>query len=262
MSRFRQAIFISFAIVFLTSSISQTAFANIDREKYEQKGDVVWEVPASKKVVALTFDDGPDPVYTPKVLDILKKNHAKATFFLIGKHMEEYPEIVTREVREGHELGNHTYSHVVLLRKSKSEFQEEINKTEQLINEFQRPPKINILRPPRGRINNRTVFLSHKLHFEIVLWHQDPGDWAQPGVSRIIRRVLSGIHKGDIILLHDAGGNQKQTVAALKVIIPLLKKRGYRFVTLYELLKYSKKYDRLYNFGLENILGKPNTPYH
>lgn len=261
MNRFRYVMSIFFAVVFLTYTISQAAFAKIDREKYEPGGNVVWEVPVNQKVVALTFDDGPDPIYTPEILDVLKKNHAKATFFLIGKYIKEYPELVTREVREGHELGNHTYSHVLLSRKKKSDFLEEINRTERLINKFQRPPRIKYLRPPGGNINRRTVRLSRKHNFEIILWswHQDPRDWTNPGVSKIITHVLKNIHNGDIILLHDSGGNRRQTVTALKVILPILQKRGYRFVTLHELLKYDKKYDHLFNFGLENILEKPNT---
>lgn len=109
---------------------------------------------------------------------------------------------------------------------------------------------------PGGVINPKTVDLSEKNHFKIVLWswHQDPRDWSNPGVPHIVRHVLKNIKTGSIILMHDSAGDRRQTVAALKIILPALEKQGYRFDTLYKLLKYDKKYENLYNTGLENIL--------
>ncbi|WP_239984826.1 polysaccharide deacetylase family protein [Sporolactobacillus pectinivorans] len=260
MCRFRRAapIFLALTIVLFQCIFGKAAIAMIDRFDYEPRGSVVWDVRNHQKSVALTFDDGPHPVYTPQVLDVLKKYHAKATFFLIGKRMQAYPDLVKREVAEGHELGNHTFSHVSLHGKSNAFFLNEVSKTDDLINQYQGPPRIRLLRPPGGDINAQTVLISEKNHFEIILWswNQDPKDWSKPGVSRIVRHVLTNIKSGDIILLHDSGGNRKQTVAALKIIIPTLQSRGYKFVTLYDLLKNDKKYDDLYNFGLDQILNK------
>lgn len=256
MNVFRHLIFSAAAVALSFCTLGGAAVAGVSRPKYEARGSVVWEVPNNQKVVALTFDDGPNPVYTPQVLDLLREYHAKATFFLIGKRMEAYPDLVQREVREGHELGNHTFSHVTLSGKPRSIFSNEVYKTQTLINRYQKPPRIKLLRPPGGRVNPDTVDFSEKSHFEVILWswQQDPKDWSNPGVAHIVRHVLKNIKTGHIILLHDSGGNRKQTIAALKIIIPALEKQGYRFETLYDLLKYDKKYKNLYNPGLEKIL--------
>ncbi|GGL51571.1 polysaccharide deacetylase family protein [Sporolactobacillus putidus] len=260
MNLFRHLIFPIAAITLLCCTLSGTAAAQVNRHKYEARGSVVWEVPNDQKVVALTFDDGPNPVYTPQILDLLRKYHAKATFFLIGKRIQAYPDLVKREVREGHELGNHTFSHVTLSKEPRSVFFDEVNKTQALINQYQKPPRIKLLRPPGGSIDPKTVDLSEKSRFEVILWswQQDPRDWSNPGVNHIVRHVLKNIKTGNIILMHDSGGNRKQTVAALKVILPALEKQGYRFATLYELLKYDKKYEGLYNTELEKML--PESP--
>lgn len=250
---------IGISLAWLIPSVKASAFVP-DRTYYEKRGDIVWEVPTTFKIIALTFDDGPDPEYTPEILDILKKNQAKATFFLIGQHMEEYPEIVKREVEEGHEIENHTFSHIVLQQMTNESFMNDINRADQLIQKYQ-PSSVKMFRPPGGGLNlNETVIDSlRKEHFEIVLWtwHQDTEDWKRPGVGRIVNTVTKNAKNGDIIILHDAGGDRSQTVAALKQFIPQLKARGYQFVTVKELLSTCPKYQFL--FKDENQLS-PNWP--
>lgn len=226
-----------------------------DRRYYEKHGDIIWEVPNKKKIVALTFDDGPDPRYTPKILDILKENHVKATFFLIGYRMQKYPDIVRREVEEGHELGNHSYTHQNLANLPKAKFLNEINQTEDLIHSYQ-IPHVKLLRPPLGLLSKNSINMARKENFEIVLWswHQDPRDWANPGVYQIFHHVRSHLHNGDIILLHDAGGNRLQTVQALKKILPTLKKQGYEFTTVSQLLRTDTKYKALFYDDLDDLI--------
>ncbi|WP_239549105.1 polysaccharide deacetylase family protein [Scopulibacillus daqui] len=219
------------------------------------KGDIVWEVPTNEKVAAITFDDGPHPIYTPEILDILKKYHAKATFFLIGNRIEQYPYLVQREVNEGHELGNHTYSHIYLNQMPYFKFLEEANRTENLIKLYQHP-QIKLFRPPGGALNTDIIDTAWIENFEIILWSwdQDPKDWASPGTDRIVSHILNHIHNGSIILLHDSGGDRSQTVHALNKVIPKLQEKGYRLVTVSQLLKMNPRYASLFNFGIKNIM--------
>jgi polysaccharide deacetylase family sporulation protein PdaB len=203
---------------------------------------VVWEVPTAEKVIALTFDDGPDPENTPRILELLKQYDAKATFFLTGKKVEKYPEIVKREQNEGHELANHTYSHTFFNnRVSLSKLKQEVLKTDEAIFKVT-GQKCHLFRPPGGYYNEKLVNLAKEEGYTVVMWswHQDTKDWNSPGVNRIVKNVLGDTRNGDIVLFHDYSDGQTQTADALKIILPKLKERGYRFVTVSELLTYSK----------------------
>jgi peptidoglycan-N-acetylglucosamine deacetylase len=211
------------------------------RAYYESRGDVVWEVPGDDKIVALTFDDGPDPHTTPILLDLLKQYGVKATFFAIGNKVRLYPDIARREASEGHELANHTYTHRFLIRTTKERIRKEIADTQQIISQVT-GSKCRLFRPPGGMFNDKVVEVSKEEHLQMVMWswHQDTKDWARPGVARIARKVIHNIHNGDIVLLHDYVSGGSQTVDALKIILPELIKRGYHFVTVSELIGHSK----------------------
>ncbi|MFC4618358.1 polysaccharide deacetylase family protein [Camelliibacillus cellulosilyticus] len=130
----------------------------------------MWDVPTSKKLVALTFDDGPHPGFTPEILDVLKKYNAKATFFVVGNRAERYPGVLKREVSEGHEIGNHTYSHTRLNHLSNPKaWQNEIEKTDTLIQNFQ-GAHLKLLRPPEGILSEAIINVAVKKHYEIILW--------------------------------------------------------------------------------------------
>ena len=213
------------------------------RPYYETRGDIVWEVPGDDKVLALTFDDGPDPVETPQILDILQKYDARATFFAIGSKVQKHPEIVKREIAEGHEIANHTFTHRFLSSSSCSpeQIREEISRTQGTI--FNATGRIaSLFRPPGGIYNSQVLAAARREHVQTVLWswHQDTRDWTRPGVGRIVRKVLRNARGGDIVLMHDHVSGTSQTVTALKIILPELKKQGYRFVTVSELMKRSK----------------------
>ncbi|GAW94124.1 polysaccharide deacetylase family protein [Calderihabitans maritimus] len=198
-------------------------------------------------VVALTFDDGPDPRYTPAILDILQEKKVPATFFLVGKHVERYPQIARRIVDEGHEIGNHTYSHANLLGASSFKIRREIEAAEKAIKKAtgRRPA---YFRPPRG-LYSRTLrdILSEK-NYALVLWSVSSQDWSGVSAQDIERNVLARVKPGAIILMHDSGdlisswgGDRTNTVKALPGIIDGLRAQGYRFVSLSELLELSNK---------------------
>ncbi|MFB9328653.1 polysaccharide deacetylase family protein [Paenibacillus aurantiacus] len=220
-------------------------FAAPDRSKsdYEQSGDVVWQVPTKDKVIALTFDDGPDPTNTPAILDLLEKYNAKSTFFLVGDKVERSPQLVQREMAFGHELANHTYSHSYLSRRmTPDQMRRDILHAESVIMAIT-GKKCELFRPPGGVFNAGLVSQLKQEGYTIVMWtwHQDTRDWSRPGVKKITDTVLNHARNGDIVLFHEYINGKSQTIAALEIILPELIQRGYRFVTISELLTYRVK---------------------
>jgi len=195
------------------------------------------------KTVALTFDDGPDPAYTPEILDILKQNNVKATFFVVGRHAEEYPDLVKRIAQEGHEIGSHSYSHPFnLVMLSKERMKQEVTRSEQVITKItgKRP---YLFRPPRGIYNKSLTDFLMERKYTMVLWTLSSRDWQEPSYKEITWRVTTGIRPGDIVLFHDSGsiimpegGNRMCTIQALPYIIKDLKEKGYRFVTVSDMI--------------------------
>jgi peptidoglycan/xylan/chitin deacetylase (PgdA/CDA1 family) len=184
--------------------------------------------------IALTFDDGPGP-YTPEVLDVLERFHVQATFFAIGKMERYFSASTIRELHDGDVVGDHTQSHPMLAQLSAHDQHEEL--FEPLVRvELLGGDRPTLFRPPYGSYNAATMRQLHALHLLMVLWSADTQDYLQPGVSTIVRRALAGAQPGSILLMHDGGGNRAQTVAALPQIITQLRARGYRLVTVPELL--------------------------
>ncbi|WP_315166032.1 polysaccharide deacetylase family protein [Metaclostridioides mangenotii] len=189
-----------------------------------------------KKVVALTFDDGPHPKETDQVLDVLKENDIKGTFFIAGKHAEWYKKPLIRASKEGHEIGNHTFNHHDISTLSSEQLEEEILKCEEAIKSVT-GKKTKLFRPPFGSYRkNNLVEIAEKNGYKIVLWTGfDAKDWKNPSAEDIADNIYKNVKNGDIILLHDYG--TPNTVEALKIIIPKMKKDGYRFTTVSELIK-------------------------
>lgn len=214
-----------------------------DRAYFEERGDIVWEVPSAGKRIALTFDDGPDPKNTPAILELLKQHDAKATFFLVGWRLKDNPELAKRTLREGHEIGNHSYYHKYFRRGiSAAEIEEDMMKAHRLIEEVT-GTATHLYRPPGGYYNQQLVDAARANDYRIVMWswHQDTKDWSSPGVQRIVDKVLNSARNGDIVLMHDFAEGRSQTVEALKMILPELKKRGYSMVTVSELMAHRVK---------------------
>ena len=193
------------------------------------------KVPTSQKVVALTFDDGPLGTSTPTILTILKEKNVKATFFVAGERVKQFPALVKQEIAEGHEVGNHTYSHPRLTTLSKNKIEEELSKTEKVILEV--APQPTLFRPPEGAYNDTVLQLARDKGYLIILWSIDTNDWRSPPVGDIVNTVLKDIKPGSIILLHD-GKYPSPTPEALGFIIDSLTSLGYEFVTVSELLQY------------------------
>ena len=197
---------------------------------------------SKEKIIALSFDDGPHPEYTNQILDLLKEYSIPGTFFVLGKHAELYPDIIKRQVAEGHEVGNHSYSHVNMKKASTKVIKEEFEKTQEIVSSISNNrPKV--FRPPYGNYNKEVVKVISSDNSVLVLWtfYQDSKDWSNPGVEIIVNTTLSKIQNGDIILFHDyVYKNESNTVEALKTIIPELIKEGYSFVTVSELINISQ----------------------
>lgn len=189
------------------------------------------EVSREKPKIALTFDDGPHQVYTPMLLDGLKERGVKATFFLIGENIEigENAEIVKREHEEGHLIGNHTYSHVEITRLENEAAYQEIQKTNEIIENII-GEKVEFMRPPFGAWQKE---LEKRIHVLPVMWTVDPLDWATENVDEIVNKVVTEVKENDMILLHDCYASSVK--AALR-IVDLLQAEGYTFVTVDELL--------------------------
>lgn len=214
-----------------------------NRQYYEERGEIVWEVPTHDKLIALTFDDGPDPVQTPQILALLKQYQAKGTFFVLGKWAEKFPKLVMQEQQEGHEVANHTYAHTYAVKSTaRDKFTQDMAAAEQSITDAGVPRPL-LFRPPGGFYNDMVIDVAKQKGYTIVLWswHQDTRDWASPGVAAITNKVLKNARNGDIVLFHDKVEGRAQTVAALKVILPKLQQEGYRFVTVSELLAVKAK---------------------
>jgi peptidoglycan-N-acetylglucosamine deacetylase len=185
--------------------------------------------------IALTFDDGPNPYYTPQVLAILHQFGVKATFFDIGYLVADYPNIVRQEYNQGNIVANHSWSHPVLTNFSTQGIQSQLTSTTNIIQATigVRP---TFFRPPYGAINNIVLAQARILHYTTVLWDASASDWNLPGVNIIVNRIVHYARNGAILILHDGGGNRAQTVAALPSIITILKSRGFKFVTIQQLV--------------------------
>lgn len=187
--------------------------------------------------VAITFDDGPSAALTPKVLDVLKKYGAKATFFVLGDNASRNPSLLARAVAEGHELGNHTYKHIKMTGSSTETVCSEIEKTNAaIVAATGRRPRV--MRPPYGAINSQLVNLMYNNYgMKSILWNVDTNDWQRPGVNVVVNRAVNGAKPGAIILMHDI---HSSTVAAVEGIVKGLQARGYQLVTVSELIEIGR----------------------
>ncbi len=184
--------------------------------------------------IALTFDDGPGP-YTPEVLNVLEHEHTPATFFVIGEELRYFSSSTEREIRDGFVIGDHTETHPMLAQLTAHDQHEELFEQAARI-ELLGAPRPRLFRPPYGSFNTTTFHLLHQMRMLMVLWSVDTEDYRQPGVEVIVQRALEGAKPGAIILMHDAGGDRSQTIAALPTIIRTLRRRGYALVTVPQLL--------------------------
>ena len=197
-----------------------------------QPGSLIWHGDFSSKNVYLTFDDGPSNEATVEILDILKANDAKATFFMLGRRAEKNPGLVKRIFREGHSIGNHTWAHAGGLNVNWGRILTELSSTDAAIKKAcGESPKF--FRPPFGFFNFRYFKVAEKLGYVSVLWTLDASDWSKTVTTRDIeKRIIPAVRGGYIVLLHDGGPNRKPLIEALPKILTELKKKGYVFKPL------------------------------
>lgn len=190
------------------------------------------------KQVALTFDDVPDPRFTPKVLDVLKEEGVKATFFAVGTRSKKHPSLLARIKREGHAIGNHSYNHAQFNKLTLEEFRDQIERTNRILKSItgQEP---RLIRPPYGEINEEQLRWARKNNYKVVNWNVDSLDWKGLSKEEVKENILSATGPGAIILQHAGGGVGSElqgTIDALPEVISELRRKGYTFVTLPEML--------------------------
>jgi len=189
----------------------------------------------SGKKIALTFDDGPHPTQTKRILDILDAYGVKATFFMVGVNVQNYPDAAKEVASRGHEIGNHTFSHSKLGNMSQSDVSDELERCEAVLKEICNYQP-HLFRPPQGALSNAIEGCSFERDYRLILWSLDTRDWEVKNTNQIVKTVLSKIKGGDIVLLHDYVGTHSKTAESLEILLPELLARGYEPVTVSELL--------------------------
>ena len=248
LTKYFKAIFISSLSLVLVFSFSIGATMRTFAEVITDAGGAPWVgfgrednvfcgVDTGEKAIALTFDDGPHPRYTDMILDILNEYGIRATFFAVGENVALYGEQIKRIASEGHEIGNHTYSHCSLKKINRDSLMAELTATAEKIKEVTGVAP-RIFRPPEGCCNKTVVDCANEMGYATVLWTVDPRDWASPTVSEVAANIEKNVKCGSIILCHDYNSNKKcPTPEALRIVIPKLLADGYSFVTVSELLR-------------------------
>ncbi|MBI4743915.1 MAG: polysaccharide deacetylase family protein [Actinobacteria bacterium] len=200
-----------------------------------------------KRAISLTFDDGPNPNFTPKILDVLKEKNVKGSFFVTGAHVHKYPDIARRIVSEGHDIGNHTYSHREIAPSTRKAILWQLKRADNIIHSAT-GVRTRLFRPPRGIYSNASRKLLVSEGYQIVLWTISSIDWRGINAKVMAKRVLKYARNGGIVLFHDSGAlirkegaSRENTVEALSLIIDGLKERGFDIVPVSEFLLNGKE---------------------
>src|SRR5205809_3518299 len=216
-------------------SISATPDAGRENRAAPEESSITFNsVHVDGPYIAMTFDDGPSATLTPKLLDLLAAHHIKATFFVIGENVAEHPEIVARAAREGHEIGNHSWSHPNFGKMSDDNVRSQLRRTDDAIRSAMgnRP---TLMRPPYGSITAREKHWIHdEFGYRIILWDVDPYDWKRPGPAVVRNRILKETQPGSIVLSHDI---HPGTIEAMPSTLDALEAKGFKFVTVSELIR-------------------------
>jgi peptidoglycan-N-acetylglucosamine deacetylase len=207
--------------------------------QYQGKVFDAVKIKNNPKVIALTFDDGPWLGSTDEILQILRRNNIKGTFYIIGRNLQMYPQIGQQLVSEGHAIGNHTWSHSYH-RLSPATSAREIENTTSLIYKLT-GVKTYLFRPPGGFLNNGPAGYARSKKYAVTLWSADSSDWKRPSVAALVNNVVREATPGGMVLMHDGGGDRSGTIKALPIIIAKLRSQGYSFVTVPELLELADR---------------------
>lgn len=214
--------------------INASGHVSIDHHPFYWHGDRL------EKKIALTFDDGPSALYTEPILKILKDGGVKATFFLVGSRVEQYPSLARRIVQDGHAIGNHTENHARLFFKTRSDVEREISNAQRTIT-LTTGVRPALFRPPHGADNRLIHQTAAKMGVTVVIWSVSSKDWTDDSAEKILARITRHAQNGSIVLLHDGsprgeGQDRSKTVRILPSLIRTLQERGYELVTVPELL--------------------------
>jgi peptidoglycan-N-acetylglucosamine deacetylase len=237
----KKTIMIIFIVIILLLGISYALFDLSKSRTFQFFGGLVNQVETSEKVVALTFDDGPD-MHTDKILTILKAENVKGTFFLTGNEIKKYSDAAKRIAEEGHEIGNHSYSHQRMVLKSPSFIKEEIEKTDELIRQIGYKGEIHF-RPPFGKKLFVLPYYLDKHDRKSIIWSIEPETYPEVAAdsTKIAKHVIDNIEPGSIILLHVMYESRRESLHSVKEMITSLKAQGYKLVTVSELLTYEEE---------------------
>lgn len=242
----RKKTVIIIALLTVLTGLGMVVFTVFFDEAVLVRKGTIYRVQEKAKLVAITFDDGPSPLWTPRILAALKKAGIKATFFMLGDHVERYPQIAQMVASDGHEIGNHTFDHHVLIYYKPQELEKEIKDAEMAIKKAT-GVTTHYFRPPKAWLTPAEKEKIKAMGYEVILWSLNSKDWVTFDDKYITRYLVHHIQPGDIILFHDSGGvfgteggSRKETVLAITRLAEKLKDRGYRFVTISELLNSSK----------------------
>ncbi|MBD5634067.1 MAG: polysaccharide deacetylase family protein [Candidatus Eremiobacteraeota bacterium] len=237
-------------LVAFVSLASYFAYEALEAPGNQLFGKTLVRGAPTTREVALTFDDGPNPPYTDEILDVLRRERARATFFVVGRAVVAYPQTARRIVREGHAIGNHTWDHAHLIVESDAAMRGELERTSAAILRVT-GVRTDLMRPPFGARDFAVIAEAHKLGYRVVMWSVPlPRDWEQPGVATIVSRIVDNVQDGSIIVLHDGNRgvlcsghrvsprvcDRSQEVGATRAIVATLQRRGYRFVTIPQLI--------------------------
>jgi len=202
-------------------------------------------LPRGTKQLALTYDDGPNDPHTLRLLEVLAKHNVHATFFLIGRYVQQRPDIVREIVKAGHVVGNHTFTHPLLISKSETEIRQELTQCRDALQHAIGEPS-NLFRPPFGGRRPAVLRIARELGLEPVMWNVTGYDWNAPPAEKIERKIAKQMRGGDVILLHDGGHKQlgadrSQTVIATDHLIVRYKTEGYEFVTIPQMMEKTSR---------------------
>jgi peptidoglycan/xylan/chitin deacetylase (PgdA/CDA1 family) len=235
----------------LAAAVAYFGYEALEAPGNQLFGKTVVQGAPTDREVALTFDDGPNPPYTDRILDVLRDEHVHATFFVVGRAVVAYPATMRRIVREGNAVGNHTWDHGHMIVESEASMRQQLERTSAAIQRIT-GVQTNLMRPPFGARDFAVISEAHKLGYRVVMWSVPlPDDWDQPGVGTIASRIVDNVADGSIIVLHDGNRgivcgrdhrypartcDRSQEVAATREIVRTLHARHFRFVTIPQLI--------------------------
>lgn len=206
---------------------------------FQSDGKPIRGVKTTEKVIALTFDDGPEQPYTQKILDVLNKHNVKGTFFVLGGNAKGSPDLIKEIMTNGHELGSHTMSHSMMKNKSVETIMKDLQSVDKILRDQGYTKEITF-RAPYGVTSENLTIALQKLNKRHVMFNFLPQDWTNISAQQIYDNVVKQLHPGLIVVLHDGGKRRDNTVKATEMLIENLQKQGYRFVTVSELLSLQK----------------------